>query len=124
MRTLNQQKYDDWKAKNTDPYGARIFSYAEDLANLLEKEIEISGKSPEEVINTHADRFSHEADYDGITGFMYGAAISTLSACWIFGEPLRRWHNLKTQLGTEGEKANKEGGVLNPALLNINLESE
>jgi len=32
---------------------------------------------------------------------------------------LRQWHNLKTQIKDEGEKANASGGVLNPALLTI-----
>ena len=36
-----------------------------------------------------------------------------------YGDQLRRQHNLKTQLGNEGEKANESGGVLNPALLSI-----
>jgi hypothetical protein len=42
-----------------------------------------------------------------------------LASCWEHGEELRRWHNLKTQIRDEGEKANESGGVLNPALLNI-----
>jgi len=32
---------------------------------------------------------------------------------------LRRWHNKENQIGTEGDKANESGGVLNPALLSI-----
>jgi len=35
---------------------------------------------------------------------------------------LRKWHNIKTQIGNEGEKANASGGVLNPALLNISAK--
>ena len=34
-------------------------------------------------------------------------------------ERLRKWHNIDTQLGTEGEEANTGNGVLNPALLSI-----
>lgn len=66
-----------------------------------------------------ANECSNEADTEGITGFMYGAAVSVLASCWEHGEELRRWHNLKTQIRDEGEKANESGGVLNPALLNI-----
>ena len=66
-----------------------------------------------------ADATSQEADVEGITGFMYGCAVSTLSRCWKHGEQLRRWHNINTQLGNEGEKANESGGVLNPALLSV-----
>ena len=72
-----------------------------------------------EPLESIADDCSHVADDEGITGFMYGAAVSMLAQCWIHGEQLRRWHNLKTQLGNEGERANESGGVLNPALLSI-----
>ena len=42
-----------------------------------------------------------------------------LAQCGVHGEALRRWHNRDTQIGTEGDKANESGGVLNPALLTI-----
>jgi hypothetical protein len=109
-----EREYQDWKAKNVDPYGARIFSYGEDWANLMEAHM-AEGISLEKC----AEQDSRAADTDGITGFMYGASVSILAQSWIHGEQLRRWHNLKTQLGTEGEKANEEGGTLNPTLLNI-----
>jgi hypothetical protein len=114
MQVIDQQKYDDWKAKNADdPYGADIFRYAEAWAGLLEERM-TSGASIEEL----AEQTSAEAD-TGITGFMYGMAVSVLAQCWIHGEALRRWHNLKTQLGAEGETANANGTVLNPALLSF-----
>lgn len=50
---------------------------------------------------------------------MIGMAVSMLVQCWEHGKQLRRWHNLETQIGDEGEKANALGGVLNPAVLNI-----
>jgi hypothetical protein len=50
---------------------------------------------------------------------MYGCAVSTLSETWKFGEELRRWHNIDTQIHHEGEAANERGGVLNPAVLVI-----
>lgn len=102
------------KALNTDPYGGRVISYAEDWANFMERDM-AAGKKLEDC----AEATSHEADTDGITGFMYGAAVSTLAAVWKHGEALRRWHNLKTQIHDEGERANESGGTLNPALLNI-----
>ena len=60
-----------------------------------------------------------DADTDGITGFMYGMATSILARSRVHGEALRRWHNLKTQIGTEGEQANESGTTLNPALLSV-----
>ena len=114
MQTSDQALWDKSKASNTDPYGARILSYAEDWANLMEVAM-AAGAKLEDV----AKETGRKADHDGITGFMYGAAVSVLSRCWQHGEALRRWHNLDTQIGKEGEKANASGGVLNPALLNI-----
>lgn len=114
MEIIKQKEFDDWKAKNTDPYGARCFSYAEDWANLMEAKM-AEGAKLEDI----AEETSHEADYDGITGFMYGTAVSILASCWKHGDALRRWHNLEFQIGTEGEEANESGGVLNPAVLNI-----
>lgn len=112
-----EQAYTDWKAKQSDAYGARVFSYAEDWADLMEAHI-AEGIELEKCANPD----SHIADTDGITGFMFGASVSVLAQCWIHGEQLRRWHNLKIQIGNEGEKANETGGVLNPALLNIGGE--
>lgn len=57
------------------------------------------------------DMSSHLADIYGITGFMYGCAVSILSSVWKYGEELRVQHNLKY---------NHEGdGVINPAILKI-----
>jgi len=99
---------------NSDPYGNAVYRYASEWATRMESEL-AAGAS----LNDVADACSRAADDEGITGFMYGCAVSTLSHAWIHGEDLRRWHNLKMQIGTEGEKANESGGVMNPALLNI-----
>jgi hypothetical protein len=102
------------KAANSDPYGGAVMTYADRWARMMEARM-----AKGERIADIADECSHLADEEGITGFMYGAAVSTLARVWKHGEALRMWHNLKTQIGTEGEKANESGGVLNPALLII-----
>lgn len=102
------------KFKTVNDYGGAVVTYSERWARLMQVEM-ANGKKLEDV----ADAASHEANLEGITGFMYGCAVSTLSQCWKHGEQLRRWHNIKVQLGNEGEKANESGGVLNPALLSI-----
>lgn len=99
---------------NQDPYGAAGVGFARRWAELMEAKID-EGK-PLALI---AEATSHEADTEGITGFMYGCAVSILSQVWEHGEELRRWHNLATQIGKEGERANENGGTLNPALLVI-----
>lgn len=97
---------------NTDPYGHGVVVYAERWARLMQAEMAL-GKPLHEC----AEDASDESDIEGITGFMYGCAVGILAKVWKYGEELRRWHNLKYQIGTEGEKANDSGGVLNPALL-------
>jgi hypothetical protein len=96
-----------------------VITYAEQWADLMERDM-AAGKKLEDV----AEATSHEADTDGVTGFMYGAAVSVLAQVWEHGEALRRWHNLKTQIGHEGERANETGGTLNPALLNVRMSDE
>jgi len=106
--------WDTGVANNADPYGRAVYRFASEWATRMEQAL-ATGES----IETCAQRCCREADDEGITGFMYGCAVGILAGAWTHGEALRRWHNLKTQLGTEGEQANASGGVLNPALLNI-----
>lgn len=114
MKLRDPYGWEKTVAANTDPYGSCVIRYAERWANLMEEKM-LAGESLEDV----ADEASHGADTEGITGFMYGAAVNILAYSWKYGEALRRWHNLKTQIRDEGEKANESGGTLNPALLNI-----
>jgi hypothetical protein len=98
-----------------DGYGLGVYGFAEAWARLMQQKI-AEGKKLADV----ADGCCSLADKNyGITGFMYGCAVSVLSHCWKHGEELRRWHNLKTQIKDEGERANDSGGVLNPALLSV-----
>lgn len=87
MKLKDKEMYENWKAKNTDSYGAGIFRYAEKWANLMEVEIE-NGASVKDV----AERLSHVADTEGITGYMYGASVSILLQCWEHGEDLKEWN--------------------------------
>lgn len=113
-----ETEYAEYKAKNSgDGYSLAVVTYTERWAELMEKEIE-AGKTVEQC----AKQTSHDADSEGITGFMYGCAVQALAHFWEHGEILRRWHNLDTQIRDEGEKANASGGVLNPAILNIQGE--
>jgi len=102
---------------NKDPYGAGVVRYAHKWMRLMEGQIN-SGVA----LKDCAKEMSHLANDEGITGFMYGCAVGIISQVWKYGDDLRRWHNLDTQIGDEGEKANESGGVLNPALLTINTE--
>lgn len=104
-----QEAYEAYKQTNSsDPYSARVVSYGEDWANLMEERIE-QGEKLEDV----AKETSHIADTDGITGFMYGCAVQGLAQFWLHGEALRKWHN--GEYGVESKS-----GVVNPAIITIN----
>jgi hypothetical protein len=111
---LNQSEWGESVKANTDDYGACGIRYAARWASYMEREM-ADGKALTDI----AKPTSHEADKEGITGFMYGCAVSILSQVWKHGEALRRWHNIETQIAYEGEEANESGGVLNPAVLRI-----
>ncbi len=102
------------KANNTDEYGSGVIRYAARWAALMEQKIK-AGAALEDI----AESASHQADTEGISGWMYGRAVAVLAKVWEHGERLRRWHNLDTQISGEGEAANADGGVLNPALLRV-----
>ena len=116
MKISNDEAWAAAVENNQDPYGSGVIRYAERWADLIEARL-ADGANFKDV----ARATSREADTEGITGFMYGAAVSTLASCWEHGEALRRWHNLYIQIGVEGERANESGGVLNPALLSADL---
>ena len=109
-----KRRWTKGRENNKDPYGNAVFVYAEKWAELMERALKEGG-----VLTKIAQKLSHDADTDGISGFMYGAAVATLAGCWKFGEELRKWHNLDTQINDEGKKANEKGTVLNPALMTV-----
>ncbi len=114
LELADKEGWESFVNANPDGYGGAVISYAERWARLMQ-----AGMANGEALEAIADRCSHEADIEGITGFMYGCAVGMLAKCWKHGEKLRRWHNLKTQIRDEGKRANDEGGVLNPAVLRI-----
>lgn len=95
---------------NQDFYGRGVYDFAVRWADLLEADIEAVGDAKKAIV-ANAKKRSREADTDGITGFMYGCAMSILSQAWEYGEILRKWHN--KEYGYEGD------GCVNPAILTI-----
>ena len=89
-----------------DGYSLAVVNYVKRWAELMEKEI-AKGKRLIDI----ADKTSHKADTEGITGFMYGCAVSALSEFWEYGEELRKWHN--KEYDYDGD------GVVNPAIITI-----
>lgn len=106
MKVKDIKIYENWKDNNKDGYGSCTFRYAERWANMMEEEIDKGAK-----VKDIAEKLSSKADTEGITGFMYGMAVSILSQCWEYGEELRKWHNKEYEY--EGD------GVVNPAILSV-----
>lgn len=103
------------RAQKGQGYGLAVYTYAEYWARLMQKKMAEGYK-----LEAIADECSNKADIPcGITGFMYGCAVSSLANCWKYGEELRVWHNKKYQTKDEGDKANASGGVLNPAIISF-----
>lgn len=114
MQFSNESAWNECVNANQDEYGSAVMRYAKAWAEKMEI---LMGDGA--TIESCAKKSSHDADIEGITGYMYGCAVLILAACWKHGEELRRWHNLYIQIGTEGERANESGGVLNPALIHV-----
>jgi hypothetical protein len=121
MIVTNEQLWKKCQDNNQNGYGKTINDFAERWANEMEVHLSplVSDLQIAEALDQRARDCERIADIEGITGFMYGAAVSTLAGVWKYGEHLRRWHNKKTQIGTEGDEANESGGTLNPALPSI-----
>lgn len=115
FEVIDQALWEKCIANNPDAYGSAVNTFAARWAHLMEAKM-ADGAKLEDI----AKETSREADTSGITGFMYGCAVSTLVGVWKHGETLRQWHNLDTQIKDEGERANaKKGAVLNPAVLSF-----
>ena len=106
-REHDYQIFAETNSKNGYSYG--VVTYIQRWADMMESLILNEGLSVSEA----ATKTEHEADREGITGFMYGCAVNALSQLWEYGEELRKWHN--KDYGYNGD------GVVNPAILNIKL---
>lgn len=110
IKTDKEKEYEDFVERNSnDGYSNAVLRYMIAWAEMMEGKI--TDKDPNEIIPLIADKTSYEADTEGITGFMYGCAVSALAEYWKYGEILRKWHN--KEWGYDGE------GVVNPAILTI-----
>jgi len=104
-----QTTYDNYVAINSeDAYGKAVVAYGERWGNLMEEWL-AAGVELEDIWK----RTSHEADTEGITGFMYGAAVAALAHFWVHGEALRKLHNASFGGAPEAQ------GTVNPAIITI-----
>ena len=77
-----------WESFKDIPDNCDIFTFANHWAQLMERQMR-RGKGIEEV----AEKTSHEADIEYISGATYEASIHILVNCWKHGECLLSWHN-------------------------------
>lgn len=80
-----QVKYQQLFDINNDNYSRRCFTYAEQLAEELEKLIILLNEDPMKIIFSNIHKLSHKLDTDNITGVMYNYSISLLKEFWIYG---------------------------------------
>ena len=102
---INPDKVDEYNKfianNSSDEYSLGTMTYASDWGRLMQ--VEIANICPEfdscdhdkkfAVIESIAERTSHEADLNGITGNMYGFAAGVLCRTWIYGELLNEFYS-------------------------------
>lgn len=118
QRLKDKEKWQEWIDNNKDEYGGQCVKVAYHLMKRIDDpKVEIT----EAKIHTLIVDADNKTDEPGISGYMAGAVASMVSACHERGDEFRRAWNRDTQIGDEGDKANEGDGVLNPALMNINV---
>ncbi|MBQ8044515.1 MAG: hypothetical protein IJ272_10320 [Clostridia bacterium] len=102
-------KWENWVQINSnDPYSFGVVTYAKYWAKYMQHLMRKHNKSVKDI----AEQTSHVCDIEGITGFMYGCAVSILAEVWKYGDDLKSWHN--KEWGCENCD-----GVVNPAIITI-----
>jgi hypothetical protein len=99
-----------------DMYSAVIMYAAKEWAEAMEGDL-TDGTSVEDVAAPSFNVINDSLTPWNLTALQYSACVAVLSGSWEHGETLRRWHNLATQVGTEGEEANEKGGILNAGII-------
>ena len=80
--------YDDWKNDNQDAYGKECFKFAEDWANLMEKEIDKDNDIKKVLKEKALETRMQATKYRLCTEFMFAVASNILVKCWEYGKYL------------------------------------
>ena len=80
--------YDDWKNDNQDAYGKECFKFAEDWANLMEKEIDKENDIKKVLKEKALETRMQATNYRLCTEFMFAVASNILVKCWEYGKYL------------------------------------
>lgn len=89
--------YDDWKNDNQDAYGKECFKFAEDWAELMEKEIDKENDIKKVLKEKALETRMQATNYRLCTEFMFAVASNILVKCWEYGKYLDEFN--KTMLG-------------------------
>lgn len=139
MRIAFGREEDFEKQVNTgDDYSNAVVEYGTRWAEMLEKAIldkwpDFNWEDDWRIKNyiSNPVRFAelfqpnslgHEADTEGVTGFMYGAAAWAIGEYWIFGKHFRLWFNIYEGGIEQGIKVTEKNDSINPAVLVISTE--
>ena len=91
-------------------YGTSIATYAERWARLMQLELS-EGKTLDEIWSSS----SHEADFEGMSGYSQGIATHLLTETWVHGAELRELRN--AFWGSDSED-----GTVNPAIITVGTD--
>ena len=80
--------YDDWKNDNQDAYGKECFKFAEDWAELMEKEIDKDNDIKKVLKEKALETRMQATNYRVETDFMFAVASNILVKCWEYGKYL------------------------------------
>ena len=80
--------YDDWKNENQDAYGKECFKFAEDWAELMEKEIDKENDIKKVLTEKALETRMQATNYRLCTEFMFAVASNILVKCWEYGKYL------------------------------------
>ena len=80
--------YDDWKNDNQDAYGKECFKFAEDWAELMEKEIDKDNDIKKVLKEKALETRMQATKYRLCTEFMFAIASNILVKCWEYGKYL------------------------------------
>jgi len=102
-----EKEWEEGVEKNRDDYGYGVVQATVAVCNALDDP-------------TKTYKEAHDKCHGfGITGFMAGCMAQWVSHFHPRGEGFRKWWNSEHQIHHEGDKANGDGGILNPAVLTI-----
>lgn len=104
-RQAEYQQYVD--TNKSDGYSKAVVDYGEQWMAVMERDLSSGAEiTPEFVIAA-----SHEADTDGVTGYMSGAAASAITHFWRHGDAFREAYNKHWGVDSNAQ------GTVNPAIL-------